>query len=106
MFTEVKGKPVRLLCEDNASVMKEYNIRRQDEISPKHTAKEKYKNMDMEQKLQKVELKRNLKSQQTMKSQITKRGCCQDQFYCGRSCKISPSVYRGEVCKALYAKSL
>ncbi len=67
MFTEVKGKPVCLLCGDSVSVMKEYNLRRHYETSPKHTDKEKYKNMDTKQKLQKVEeLKRSLKSQQAM----------------------------------------
>lgn len=28
MFTEVKGKPVCLVCGDSVSVMKEYNLRR------------------------------------------------------------------------------
>lgn len=57
MFTEVKGKPVCLVCGDSVSVMKEYNLRRHYETSTKHT----------EQRLQKVEeLKRNLKSQQAM----------------------------------------
>lgn len=69
MFTEVKGKPVCLVCGDSVSVMKEYNLRRHYETSTKHTdaQKDKYKNMNTEQRLQKVEeLKRNLKSQQAM----------------------------------------
>ena len=64
MFTEVKGKAVCLVCGDSVAVLKEYNLRRHHETSTKHTDKEKYKNMDTEQKLQKVdELKRKLKSQ-------------------------------------------
>lgn len=63
MFTEVKGKPVCLLCGESLAVMKEYNLRRHYETSKKLT--EKDKNMDTEQRLQKVEeLKRRLKSQQ------------------------------------------
>ena len=67
MFTEVKGKPICLLCGDSVSVMKEYNLRRHYETSQKHTDRETYKNMDTEQKQQKVEeLKRCLKSQQSL----------------------------------------
>lgn len=63
MFTEVNGKPVCLLCGESLAVMKEYNLRRHHETSKKHTDKDK--NMDTEQRLQKVEeLKRRLKSQQ------------------------------------------
>ena len=62
MFTDIGGKPVCLICEDNVAVIKEYNLRRHCET--KH--KDKLKNMNAEQKLQKVEgLKRNLTSQQT-----------------------------------------
>uniref|UniRef100_A0A3B3IFR8 Uncharacterized protein n=1 Tax=Oryzias latipes TaxID=8090 RepID=A0A3B3IFR8_ORYLA len=65
MFTEVHGKPVCLLCGERLSVMKEYNLRRHHETSKKHTDKDK--NMDTEQRLQKVEeLKRGLKSQQAL----------------------------------------
>ncbi|KAL7394750.1 hypothetical protein ABVT39_003424 [Epinephelus coioides] len=53
MFTEVKGKPVLLLCGESLAVMKEYNLRRHHETSQKH--KDKDKNMNMEQRLQKVE---------------------------------------------------
>ena len=45
MFTEVKGKPVCLLCGESLAVMKEYNLRRHHETSQKHTDKDKYKNM-------------------------------------------------------------
>jgi len=51
MLTEEKGKPVCLLWGDSVLVMKEYNIKRHCETSPKHTHKEKHKNMGMEQKL-------------------------------------------------------
>jgi len=55
------------LCRNSVSVMKEYNIRRHCETSPKHTGKETYKNRDMEENLRKVEeLKRSLKPQQAM----------------------------------------
>ena len=65
MFTEVNGKPVCLLCGESLAVMKEYNLRRHHETSKKHTDKDK--NMDTEQRLQKVEeLKRGLKSQQDL----------------------------------------
>uniref|UniRef100_A0A8C6VWZ3 SPIN-DOC-like zinc-finger domain-containing protein n=1 Tax=Nothobranchius furzeri TaxID=105023 RepID=A0A8C6VWZ3_NOTFU len=65
MFTEVNGKPVCLLCGESLAVMKEYNLRRHHETSKKHTDKDK--NMDTEQRLQKVEeLKRGLKSQQAL----------------------------------------
>ncbi|KAL4009366.1 hypothetical protein ACER0C_003218 [Sarotherodon galilaeus] len=65
MFTEVKGKPVCLLCGESVAVMKEYNLRRHYETSKKH--KDKDKNMDTEQRLQKVEeLKRGLKSRQAL----------------------------------------
>ncbi len=64
MFTEVKGKPVCLLC-GGVAVMKEYNLRRHHETSKKHT--EKDKNMDTEQRLKKVEeLKRGLKTRQAL----------------------------------------
>ncbi|KAL3992366.1 KRAB domain-containing zinc finger protein [Sarotherodon galilaeus] len=64
MFTEVKGKPC-LLCGESVAVMKEYNLRRHYETSKKH--KDKDKNMDTEQRLQKVEeLKRGLKSRQAL----------------------------------------
>ena len=72
MFTEVKGKPICLLCGDSVSVMKEYNLRRHYETSTKHTGKETYKNMNTEQKLQKVEeLKRCLKSRQALFTKAT-----------------------------------
>ncbi|KAK2812118.1 hypothetical protein Q5P01_000071 [Channa striata] len=59
LFTEVKGKPVCLLCGEILAVMKEYNVRRHDQTSQKHTNKDK--NMDTEQRLQNVEeLKRGL----------------------------------------------
>ncbi|KAM4566993.1 general transcription factor II-I repeat domain-containing protein 2-like [Odontesthes bonariensis] len=65
LFTEVKGKPVCLLCGESVAVMKEYNLRRHYQTSQKHTVKDK--NMDTEQRLQKVkELKRGLKSRQAM----------------------------------------
>lgn len=55
MFTDVNGKPVCLLIGESVAVMKEYNLRRHYETSQKHTDKDKYKNMDTEQSLQKVE---------------------------------------------------
>ena len=63
LFTNMKDRPVCLLCGDNVAVTKEYNIRRHYET--KHY--EKYMDLDVKQKLQKVqEMKRSLVSQQTM----------------------------------------
>jgi len=64
MFIEVKGTSVCLLCGDNVLTMKEYNIRPYETLL---NYKEKYKNMDMKQKLLKVkELKRSLKYKHAM----------------------------------------
>ena len=63
LFVNVKDRPVCLVCGVNVVVMKEYNIRRLYET--KH--QDKYKDLDMKQKLQKVEeMKRSLVSRQTM----------------------------------------
>ena len=63
MFTEVAGKPACLLCGESVAVMKEFNLRRHHET--KHA--DQAKDMDMEQRLQKVEeLKRGLKSRQAL----------------------------------------
>ena len=63
MFTDVKGKPVCLVCGADVAVMKEYILRRHYET--KHQTK--YKHLDMKQKLQKEEkLKRRLVSNQTV----------------------------------------
>ena len=63
MFTDAKGKPVCLVCGADVAVMKEYNLRRHYET--KH--QDKYKHLDMKQKLQKEEdSKRSLVSQQTV----------------------------------------
>ncbi|XP_062373410.1 general transcription factor II-I repeat domain-containing protein 2-like [Sardina pilchardus] len=63
MFTDIKGKPVCLVCGADVAVIKEYNLRRHYET--RH--QEKYKDMNIQQKLQKVvELKRSLVAQQTM----------------------------------------
>ena len=50
MFTDIAGKPVCLICRGNVAVTKEYNLRRHYET--KH--QDKLKNLDAEQKLQKV----------------------------------------------------
>ena len=63
MFTDVTGKPVCLVCGADVAVMKEYNLRRHYET--KH--QDKYKHLDMKQKLQKEEdSKRSLVSQQSV----------------------------------------
>ncbi len=63
MFVDIGGKPVCLVCGGNVAVIKEYNIRRHYET--KH--EDKYKDLNIQQKLQKVEeLKKSLVSQQTM----------------------------------------
>ena len=63
MFTDVKGKPVCLVCGADVAVMKEYNLRQHYET--KH--QDKYKHLDMKQKLQKKkDSKRLLVSQQTV----------------------------------------
>lgn len=62
---EVNGKPVCLLCGLECGCNEEYSLRRHYERSKKH--KEIYKNMDTEQRLQKVEeLKQGLMSQQAL----------------------------------------
>lgn len=61
MFTDIAGKPVCLLCGANVAVIKEYNVKRHYET--KH--QDKLKNLNAEQKMQKVEeLKKNMKIQQ------------------------------------------
>lgn len=63
MFVDIGSKPVCHVCGGNVSVIKEYNIRRHYKM--KH--EDKYKDLNIEQKLQKVkELKKSLVSQQTM----------------------------------------
>ena len=42
MFTEVKGKPMHLLCGESVAVMKEYNLRRHHETSKKHRERQEY----------------------------------------------------------------
>jgi len=105
-----KEETCMALCRNSVSLMKEYNIRRHCETSPKHTDKETYKNMDMEENLRKVEeLKRSLKPPVGCVHQRkkTKRGYCQGQFYCGwRGCEITPSLYQGRICESLHAKRL
>ncbi|XP_047482993.1 general transcription factor II-I repeat domain-containing protein 2A-like [Penaeus chinensis] len=60
LFTEVNGKPVCLVCSQQVSVLKEYNLRRQFET-------EKYKNLQGQQRLEKVnELLMALKKQQSV----------------------------------------
>ncbi|XP_059846832.1 general transcription factor II-I repeat domain-containing protein 2-like [Hypanus sabinus] len=46
MFTDIKGKPVCLVCGDGVAVIKEYNVRRHYET--KHH--DKYKHLDKQQK--------------------------------------------------------
>ncbi|XP_067943372.1 general transcription factor II-I repeat domain-containing protein 2-like [Watersipora subatra] len=63
LFTTIKDKPVCLVCGASVAVIKEYNIRRHYET--KHY--EKYKDLDLKQKLQKVEeMKRSLACRQTL----------------------------------------
>ena len=63
LFTHVKDIPTCLVCGANVAITKEYNIRRHYET--KHH--DKFKDMDMTQRHQKVEeMKRSLVSQQTM----------------------------------------
>ena len=63
MFTDSGGKPVCLICVGNVAVIKEYVLRWHYET--KHQGK--FKKLDVEQKLQKVEeLKSNLTSQQML----------------------------------------
>ncbi|XP_031655934.1 general transcription factor II-I repeat domain-containing protein 2-like [Oncorhynchus kisutch] len=68
LFTYVKDKPVCLVCGVNVAVSKEYNIRRHYET--KHH--DKYKDLDMTQRSQKVEeMKISLVSQQNMFKKAT-----------------------------------
>uniref|UniRef100_A0A3P9CFD4 SPIN-DOC-like zinc-finger domain-containing protein n=1 Tax=Maylandia zebra TaxID=106582 RepID=A0A3P9CFD4_9CICH len=72
MFTDIAGKSVCLIYGANVAVIKEFNLRQHYET--KH--QDKLKNLNAEQKLQKVEeLKKNLTFQQTFfhQSKITKR---------------------------------
>lgn len=65
MFTGIPGKPVCLISEANVVVIKEFNLRQHYEAK----CQDKLKNLNAEQKLQKVEeLKKNLAFQ----SKITK----------------------------------
>ncbi|KAI5098207.1 general transcription factor II-I repeat domain-containing protein 2-like [Silurus meridionalis] len=62
MFTDTAGKHVCLISGANVAVIKEFNLKRNYET--KH--QEKLKNLNAEQKIQKVEeLKKNLTFQQT-----------------------------------------
>ncbi|XP_047478071.1 general transcription factor II-I repeat domain-containing protein 2-like [Penaeus chinensis] len=62
-FTEVIGKPVCLVCSQQFSVLKEYNLRRHYETLPA----EKYKNLQGQQRLEKVnELLTALNKQQSV----------------------------------------
>uniref|UniRef100_A0A3B4FC09 DUF4371 domain-containing protein n=1 Tax=Pundamilia nyererei TaxID=303518 RepID=A0A3B4FC09_9CICH len=57
MFTDIAGKPVCLISGANVAVIKEFNLRRHYETK----RQDKLKNLNAEQKLQKVEeLKKNL----------------------------------------------
>lgn len=68
LFIYVKDRPVCLVCGVNVAVTKEYNIRRHYET--KHH--DKYKNLNMTQRRQKVEeMKRSLVSQQNMFKKAT-----------------------------------
>ncbi|XP_037774968.1 general transcription factor II-I repeat domain-containing protein 2-like [Penaeus monodon] len=63
LFTEENGKPVCLVCSQQVSVLKEYNLRRHYETL--HA--EKYKNLQGQQRLEKVnELLTALKKQQSV----------------------------------------
>lgn len=67
LFTYVKDRPVCLICGVNVAITKEYNIRRHE---TKHH--DKYKDLDMTQRSQKVEeMKRSLVSQQNMFKKAT-----------------------------------
>lgn len=62
MFIDIAGKPMCLICGANVAVIKEFNLRRHLETK----YQDKLKNLNSEQKLQRVEeLKKNLTSQQT-----------------------------------------
>lgn len=69
LFTYVKDRPACLVCGANVSIKKDYNIRRHYEM--KH--QDKYKDLDMTQRGQRVEMKRSLVSQQNVleKTHIT-----------------------------------
>ncbi|XP_060786987.1 general transcription factor II-I repeat domain-containing protein 2-like [Neoarius graeffei] len=63
LFVDIGGKPLCLVCGTNVVVIKEYNIRRHYET--KH--QDKYKNLDIQQKLEKAEeFKKSLVLQQAM----------------------------------------
>lgn len=63
MFAYIKDRPVCLVCGANVAVTKEYNIRQH--YKTKH--KDKYRDLDMTQRCQRVEeMKRSLVSQQTV----------------------------------------
>lgn len=52
MFTDIAGKPVCLISGANVAVIKEFNLRRHYETK----RQDKLKNLNAEQKLQKVEV--------------------------------------------------
>lgn len=63
MSTDIAGKPVCLLCGATVAVIKEYTVNRHYETR----YQDKLKNLNAEQKLQKVEeVKKNMTFQQTV----------------------------------------
>lgn len=77
LFIYVKDRPVCLVCGVNVAITKEYNIRRHYET--KHH--DKYKDLDMTQRRQKVEeMKRSLVSQQNMFKKATSEGCREKRY--------------------------
>ena len=79
LFTNVKERPVSLVCGASVAVRKEYNIRRHYEM--KH--QDKYEDLDIEDKLQKVEeMKKSLVLQQTMftKAKSQSEAAVKDSF--------------------------
>ena len=63
IFTQIKGKPMCLLCSESVAVMKEYNVKRH--YISKHSSL--YDNIQGERRKQKVEkLIKDLKEQQTI----------------------------------------
>lgn len=102
MFVDIGGKPVCLVCGGNVAVIKEYNIRRHYET--KH--EDKYKDLNIQQKLQKVEeLKKSLVSQQTMftKAKSQSEAVMKASYIVAEEItKSAPAIYRRRVFEELH----
>ena len=104
LFTNTKDRAVCLACGANVAVTNDYNIRRHYETK----YYEKYKDLDVKQKLQKVQkIKRSLVSQQTMfmKEKSRSEAALKASFIVAAEIeKSSRPFYEGEFVKKCMVK--